>query len=404
VKNLKYFLGVLFLTTQCYGKACSPFFDVYVPCFQSGVSFSFGTLFTQSQVLRRNFAETTLADHTDHNLESLHDGYGFGGYYAGIGYNFACTANDIRLNYLHNKRANNAFLLGGGLTSLIPIPRGDQLTDTITVESGGVPVRTITASGPFFNILDSVKADSSLSQNVLDLECGQTFLVTPDLRVRLFGGVRQSSLRNDLKITLGVNSAPDNIALLTSHLVLEEVSFTDSTLQFEQLINTSTEYSGLGPRFGMEVNYNLAVGFSLFGSVSAAILVGDIHSQLTDSTNFSFSGLVDDVELTPINTNFTYIATLTDGDSVVTKNTMLQTTTSPDTTRIVPNAEGKLGLSYCYPCCKSRIILEGGYLVNHYWNSVEFLNPEILAGQGESNTDVQGVSYDGVYFAIKAVL
>lgn len=407
MKKLSYILLTsLLFTSNAQSQFCCPHFDFFVPSFKGGANFSLTSLLLmQSKLWNLDFAHTGLADSDDRKISALNSNYAFGGYVLGIGYNFACTANDVRVSYLHNRQSGVDVKLDGDLIPLFPIDRPDVFSDVVTVLSGGVPVGTVTVTGPLIEDaqVDFVNANGSFAQDVIDLEFGQTLYVTPNLRFRFFGGLRHAKLHSDFKLGVGLDSHEPITTLLTSPLVNEQVVFDNPSLKFTEDLKHVTNYLGLGPRFGLEANYNIGVGFSLYGSVSTALLIGDIRSSLEIFTNFDFAGVVDDVTLIPIDTDFTYLSTL--GDVVVIDNDSERKFHEGPDTRIVPNMEGKLAVSYCFciPCSpQSRVTFELGYLVDHFWELEDSLDPTTFLSNRPPHR--QGVSYDGLYLSAKVQL
>lgn len=406
MKKLPYFLLAWLLGAPSAFAYC-PCYHPYLPRFCGNISFSLETLFYRNDLVRLDYAQSEDEDEspTDRVGNSLVNNYDFGGYSIGIGYDFDCTANDIRLNYLHNARNRSDHKLSGDVVSAITTlePPILQLSDTLTVFLGGIPIGTTLATGPLLDLHtpDAIAVHATFNQSVLDFEAAQSIMITPKLRLRFFGGLRGSKLSNEIRQVLTKEQRGVDVVTLTSNVVIEDVLFTDSIASFKDDTKEQSRFTGFGPRFGLEANYELAEGFSLLANFSAAMLLGDIKSNTTDALNFDFNGTVADIAITSLDPALTFEPSLVIGQPLSLNRDEFREFSTPNAFLVVPNGEAKLAITYCFrPCCmKYRMFLELGYLVNHFHNSVKWLSP--VQTPLTSTTETQSVGYDGVYLAFK---
>ena len=108
--------------------------------------------------------------------------------------------------------------------------------------------------------------------------------------------------------------------------------------------STQTKYSGFGPRIGADYWYNWGNGIAMYANGASALLVG----------NRSF--------------NETY-TNLTIGTPIVFN------TFNGSATTIVPELEGKLGLTYGYAMSQGDLSLDIGWMWVNYFNAVSNLDP-----------------------------
>lgn len=409
MKKLPYLLLACLLGTPTAFAyySCNSCCHPYLPKFCGNISFSLETLFYKNDLVHLDFAqsEDENQSNTDRVANTLGNNYDWGGYAIGLGYDFDCTANDIRLHYLHNSRNNNDHKLSGDVVSAITTLESPivQFSDTLTVFLAGVPIGTTIATGPLLDLHtpDGIAIHATFTQSVLDFEAAQSVMITPKLRFRFFGGLRGSKLSNEIRQILIKEQSGVDAVTLTSSVVIEDVLFTDSIAKFQNDTKEQSRFTGFGPRFGLEANYELAEGFSLMGSFSATMLLGDIKSNTTDASSFDFTGTVADISITSLDPALAFEPSLVIGQPVSLDRNEFHELSTPNTFIVVPNGEAKFAITYCFrPCCmKYRMFLELGYLVNHFHNSVKWLSP--VQTPVTSGTEIQSVGYDGIYVAFK---
>lgn len=103
-----------------------------------------------------------------------------------------------------------------------------------------------------------------LEFDVVDLLLGYTFSVRPCLAVRPFAGLRGAKIDQSLKS-------------------LNLTSFLSSKTRSHD----KQELYGIGPMMGLEANFNLGCGFSLYADAAAAILYGNYRVKSQKHDTFS---------------------------------------------------------------------------------------------------------------------
>ena len=125
---------------------------------------------------------------------------------------------------------------------------------------GGLLYPTLTRAG-LTNEAALAVADSRLTLNVYDLTAGRTFAVDEACRMRLFGGVRFVTVRQDFAAAyLGRDADCAGVEL-------------------------QTNYDGVGPLFGAETSLGFGGGFGLFGRATGALLTGTARNPFTETNN-----------------------------------------------------------------------------------------------------------------------
>lgn len=140
----------------------------------------------------------------------------------------------------------------------------------------------------------------------------------------------------------------------------------DHSLTFIAPGNVISEYEGGGPLFSLDGRYEFFDGFGLIGYFDYGLLVGQInsHSHVTlGGVDFSF--------------------------------------TSPDRDRIVNSITGKIGFDYNYIFANSsRLIIEAGYQINEYFNSMDMIRGEIAPAQKLVGIETTSFAFRGLYVSV----
>ncbi len=97
---------------------------------------------------------------------------------------------------------------------------------------------------------------------------------------------------------------------------------------------TTQQFSGAGPRVGMDLAYNVTNSFAVYGKFAGALLIGD--------------NKVDDIS-GPQQGPFSYSSTM----------------------EVIPEFEGKLGLTYTHNMSQGQLIADAGYMVVNYFSVLE---------------------------------
>ncbi|KTD18015.1 Lpg1974 family pore-forming outer membrane protein [Legionella jordanis] len=115
-----------------------------------------------------------------------------------------------------------------------------------------------------------------------------------------------------------------------------------------------SEFNGVGPRIGVDYQYNFGNGFAIYGNGATALLVGDSKFD----TAAAFGGF-------------------------------LVGASSGSKTTIVPELEAKLGAKYTYAMAQGDLTLDAGWMFVDYINANHFIGTSAI-GARESNFALQG--------------
>lgn len=298
--------GLVFAGTM--GPVCTPG-NVTVPCASSAWGVSASALYLQPTYSGAlgylgendpNFSTNFVKNNPDWNW----------GFQIGASY-YSNTGSDVSLNWYH-------------------------LTNTSTTKDAfytfGVPLAQRSYEG---NI-----ASVSPSWDAANFEVGQLVNLSSLSTVRLYAGVQYSRIATSL-----------------THLdtLLELVSGDYDTEEMQ--------YSGFGPRLGVDLAYFVTSDFSVYAKPAIAVLVG------SNKTN-SIRGNLND----PIS-RVSYV----------------------NRTQVVPEADLKLGLQYDYALPSGKLSIDSGYMWVNYFSPISQVN------QFVNNLDTGNFGLDGVYFGLKWV-
>jgi len=125
-------------------------------------------------------------------------------------------------------------------------------------------------------------------------------------------------------------------------------------LQTHRIATTST-FNGFGPRAGLDMSYDWGNGLAMYGNAAGALLIGTSKFSNYFTSNFG----------------------------------PLSHYTSGSRTTLVPELEGKLGLTYSWPMAQGDLTLDGGYMWVNYFDAQMF-TPFPAAVPTESNFAVNG--------------
>ena len=425
--------GFTFGLTGLYWRVSSPELDF-------GVSFPNNTSFiidTSDDFSARTFHGTH--NHIKHDFNWA--------WSANIGYIFPCSGNDINLTYTHYDHDKKGDSRDFGFPSFLPLSIIDvaapfifefPIDDLEVSGEGTFGGNAADFSGEFFSpanfdpvsfhlVIDPedvtrVCARANFENNTWDLDFGQTINVGCNFRLRWFGGLRYTRLKHTLDVTteaLGslvvfdepiVFSGSFTVTANGSTTVRDGTGtafFPDVDALVRDIVNQKSDFNGIGPRFGMTGDYHLGGGFGIIGSLSTSLLVGEVESRLrtridvTPVLPLAGEGTVDIVDVT--NEQVTSLVASGDFDPEFIELCF----NHPDETRVVPNIDAKIGLDWTYQFCNcshSRLTIEAGYMVSHYFNAIDRLSVvEAIAPEFRTRHTVD-VDFDGPYIGVQVAL
>jgi hypothetical protein len=189
------------------------------------------------------------------------------GFNVGARYAFA-SGNDLRVGWDHLRTSDSTFAAVDNLNTQWISPFSQ--TGPSTSESPN-------QVGIFH--LKSAEGRVEFDYDMTNLDVGQTVSMGPNTQIRMFAGLSYVRLRQQLfsKFYNNPNVVP----------VPPVVAIPDPTLQYVSLDN-KTNYTGFGPRLGLNTAFNLTRGFHFVGEVSGAIFAGRMQPA-----EYSFAGVFD---------------------------------------------------------------------------------------------------------------
>jgi hypothetical protein len=204
----------------------------------------------------RNFSNPT-ADSTSvtaSRIQNPHSNWDVG-YRIGVGYDFNCDCWDVSAYWTHfqtkAKGHSTAPTTDGTLTSL-------WSSIDITGNANG---------------LSTVDSHWKLRLDYADFVLGREFCISPCVTLRPFIGVRAAWIKQKYNIFEGARQTSGGEVVL--------INTSD--------INLRSEFDGAGLIAGLDSQWNVGCGFSVYGTASASILYGRKHSHSEDSAFFPSS-------------------------------------------------------------------------------------------------------------------
>lgn len=318
---------------------------VTVPCFEKGFTIGLTGFYSRPQNDDLTYAVVYPAtDENLTNLDFLKDGHVKSispdydwGYRISLGYNFSCTANDLLItyrNFNHHTQENVNYRDAIVFATLVDF-QATTISDNVRV---------------------ATHAGATFDYQALDVDFGQHFNIGCNTHVKLFAGVRFA----DLERKFDVDYLLDVIAI-ERHISVHP--------------KQDSRFRGVGPRAGTEIQYSLCRGFGLIGEATGSLLVGDIRSSYFQR-------------------NLNTLADVTVVDD-------FRSFRNPDQHKCVPNLTGKLGVNYNYDFCNcshTRLTLEAGYQVDHYFDVVY---NSFAVNAFDGNKQVSDVTFNGPYVSVQ---
>ncbi len=291
-----------------------------------------GADYTQARLTGTEFAYTSsnaaIALPINGTLQDIHYGWDWGLHVVG-GYVFDHDGFDMSLsyNYLNTSSSGSA---NAGLGGSVVASRGAP--DIVT----GTPT-WVSDSG-------EGKSSFSMTMNTLDLSVGRDYFVSQYLSLR------------------------PNFGLLSAWFDLEQdTSYTAGVLGINSVyVNDESNFWGLGPDFGVDTNWFIGQGFSVFANGTTALLYGRFNVEHKEN----------------------YSATTTATMNI-----------NGDIHKIAPMFGLALGIAYemYLDNNKQHLALSLGYNVDYYFNLNQMIvdaGTDYQVVRNNGNLGMQGVTFD----------
>jgi hypothetical protein len=215
----------------------------------------------------------------------------------GVRFFLAAPGSDLQISWTHLNTDETATVVAGPNQFVAPVSK---------------------IGGPYGDFTVA-RGEAHYAFDAINLDFGHTLSSDGYYDVRFYGGLQCARISQDL-----------TSALSTGDGISGTIYATDSL------------FTGVGPRFGMNARRYLG-SFSFLGEVSAAAIIGRMHSQM-DFTTFS-----------PL---------LVGGPN-------RQTLDSPDATQVIPCLDTKLGVGYTFGTNDWGVFrIDAGYMAAIYVNAV----------------------------------
>lgn len=308
--------SVLFAGTM--GPVCSPG-AMTVPCNQSAWSVAAKALYLQTN-FNQKFSYFPRGDNNIYNDLGGQWGWGF---QLAASYLFN-TGNDVTLNWYHLDGAS-------GYLKFTPFGEFDPLNVRLALKT---------------------------QWDAVNGELGQLATLTRDINYRFHGGFQFARLKNTMNARVA-------FIVPTEFLDL----FDADSIPAPRHLHYNTSFNGFGPRTGIDMDYILGNGFSMYAKAATALLVGTIKSSVT--------GLAE--PLTSVHGSYS---------------------------AIVPELEASVGLNYSYPTKRGDFLFDLGYLWVNYFNPLRNQNIIDNIANNQSVTSENrstDLSISGLYFGLKYV-
>lgn len=259
--------------------------------------------------------------------KSVHNEHDWGGT-IDVTYMFPGNSRDVRLAYTHldmddssTKSINSAL---------------EAMTDPFGVTGFGVTP-------------DTAKGTSDYDYDAIDLVFGQWIRICDRLDLHPFGGLRWASVDMDDKGSYFNSSVSSEYGNGRIH----------------------SDFSGLGPRAGIDAVVHVGSGISFTGTIGTSLLVGDVDTR--------------------------FYNTATVGGAIVASNTIRS---GDDELRVIPELDARLGINYTYNFDPATALgVELGYQAVNYFNVAD--KDFIDAATPNTINNSEDFGYHGPYLRVQ---
>lgn len=289
------------------GPVCSAV-NVTVPCESTAWDFGVKALYlealTSSAIGYHGFHHDAVNNIFD--FADTYNKYNWGFMLEGS-YHFN-TGNDVNVNWYHLGQNHNRRHYGAG-----------------AFVANGLPGALATS------------VSASPDWDAINVEFGQHVDFSQQVHSRFHAGGQFVRIKNNLTMSL------DGVA---------------GTTGFLGQVYQNTSFNGFGPRFGMDSSYDWNNGFSVYGNVAGAVIVGTAkHSRSVSSNN----ALI-----------------------------MPAFALNASKTELVPELEGKLGIAYDYAMAQGDLTIDAGWMWVKYIDALQGSGFPVVPSVVASSFGVQG--------------
>jgi hypothetical protein len=194
--------------------------------------------------------------------------------------------------------------------------------------------------GPEGTVIRNASGNVKFRYDVVNLDAGQFISFGRHVDMRFFGGLSTGFLREEVTATYtgtitGIFGGP-----------------------FRTTQDSKSNFTGVGPRIGLHVDFNTDYGFGFLGEAAASALIGNVDSQV--GYNSSAPELL----------------------SIFGQSINNQTIKDQHVYQVVPGFDAKLGVNYKYAFNNMLFTVAAGYQASVYVNAISQYHPgSLVAGQ-----------------------
>lgn len=309
----------IILIALCASSNAAPMKDgnllaVFVPDLKPGFEFDVSALYLQPLANNLGWSVTTTVlpiPSPNWSVNVIQPDFS-PGFNLGVRYAFLNTGTDLQLNWSHLTTHDR---------NEVTVDPDSQWVSPFS-QTGTPPTQTGQITG--ISLLKVGRVRLHFNYDSVNLDMGTYLNMGPKLQTRFFTGLYAVFLKETIDSTFhGLPALP--------------------LFNFN---NTST-YNGVGPRLGLNNNYELYRGIHLVGQLAGSVLYGRMQPA-----QYKFTGTSVELILAGINVNYEGLS-------------------NPSVDQLVPAVDAKIGLNYTYFIKqKSELTLEVGYMGALYFDAL----------------------------------
>lgn len=169
---------------------------------------------------------------------------------AGLGYNFEHDNWDIYLNYMWLDTSGSKSVSSGLNSSVIPLKGFPGIVNGCLAPFGNFTFATI------------AKSQFDADYNILNLELGRNYFISPKIAFRPHWGLQSSWIDLEQVVRYSGGELP-----VTTN---QDGGIGVNTVH----VRDDSDFWGLGPRVGINTKWFIGKGFNIFGDAAGALLFG----------------------------------------------------------------------------------------------------------------------------------
>jgi len=300
------------ISLTCISSQGHATINVTVPDLKPGFEVSGGVLYLQPSARNLNYTiynQELPAQSPLWTEKEINSSYG-AAFELGVRYTFCKQGgNDINLNWVHLNTTSSASVRAPNANFFLGPDFEIGPTGLITREASG---------------------SANFKYDVVNLDVGQHISFGNHVSMRFFGGISGGFLRE----TVSTNYTGSLAVAPGGNFYMQPTNYSN--------------FSGAGPRVGLDLAYQMNSGFGFMGEAAGSALIGMLHSRFNID---SFSPA-----LTAI-----FGQTTNNFQSIIDENN----------TQVVPGVDARLGLTYKYTFNNNMILnAQLGYTAAVYVNAI----------------------------------